>query len=86
MKIYDLPCFDHRKSFNGKATVIEDNGIKKLKSYETIVCKINKNGKLIKLWDGYSATTMRHINSFVKLFDIDGGGKKWWDDLKCINR
>lgn len=37
-KIFDLPCFDRRKSFYGKAQVIEQaNGEKLLRSYETIV-------------------------------------------------
>ena len=86
MKTYELPCLDNAKSFYGKATVIEERGVKKLQSYDTIVCNINKKGEFVKLWDGYSATTMRHINSFNKLFDIAGGGKKWWEDLKCKNK
>lgn len=28
---------------------------------------------------GYSATTMRHINSFLSFYDMNGGGKSWWD-------
>lgn len=84
MKIYDLPVMDGRtKSFYGKAKVIEkDNGEKVLQSYNTEVCKIGSNVEFVRLWSGYSVTTMRHINSFLQLFDIAGGGKAWWDTQK----
>lgn len=81
MKIYDLPVMQGReKSFYGKACIIEkDNGEKVLQSYKTEVCKITSGGLFVRLWDGYSVTTMRHINSFLSFFGIDGGGKSWWD-------
>ena len=82
MKIYDLPVMGHdrAKSFYGKAKVIEkDNGEKVLQSYNTEVCKIGSNGKFVRLWDGYSVTTIRHVNSFLSFFGISGGGKSWWD-------
>lgn len=82
MKIYDLPVmgYDRAKSFYGKAKVIEkDNGEKVLQSYNTEVCKIGSNGKFVRLWGGYSVTTMRHVNSFLSFFGIPGGGKAWWN-------
>lgn len=91
--IVELRPTDGRKSFYGKARVIEENGTKTLYSYETAVCRINADGKFERLWydevedsrgrvrRGYSATTMRHINSFCKTYGINGGGKKWWDNL-----
>lgn len=82
-RIFDLPCMDNRKSFYGKAQIIERNGEKLLKSYETIVCKIDANGCFIRLWNGYSATTMRHVNSFCSFYNVNGGGKKWWDSLEA---
>ena len=84
MKKYYLSTMgnDRAKSFYGKARVIEqDNGEKVLMSYDTKVCKITKSGEVVRLWDGYSATTMRHVNSFLELFDIAGGGKAFWDKL-----
>jgi len=30
----------------------------------------------------YSATTMRHVNSFIYFYGVPGGGKKWWDALE----
>ena len=80
MKIYELQPNNSRKSFYGKARVIEkDNGEKVLMSYDTEVCKITKSGEFVRLWDGYSATTMRHVNSFLDLVGMAGGGKAWWD-------
>lgn len=26
---------------------------------------------------------MRHINAFIDYYGIEGGGKKWWDNLPC---
>lgn len=85
MKTYELSPgkFDRVKSFYGKARIIEkDSGEKFLQSYNTEVCKITPEGKFIRLWDGYSLTTMRHINAFIELYNISGGGKSWWDSLE----
>lgn len=83
MRIYELTPsgYDRAKSFYGKVKVIEKDGETVLQSYDTEVCKITASGKFIRLWGGYSATTMRHINSFIEMFGIEGGGKKWWDAL-----
>ena len=73
---------DACKSFYHKAKVVEtfENEIV-LVSYETPVCKI-ANGQFVRLWPYYSATTMRHVNSFCRQYGIDGGGKAWWNGLK----
>ena len=82
VKEYELPATG-QKSYYNKARVIKDNnGDIFLRSYDTLVCYINKAGEFVRLWDGYSATTMKHINDFLRLFDIPGGGKKWWLSLK----
>jgi hypothetical protein len=71
MKIFDLPCFDTRKSFYGKAKVMEsDNGEKVLISYNTEVAKITESGEVVRLWDGISQTTNRHFNSFLTFYDL----------------
>jgi hypothetical protein len=55
-----------QKSFGGKAIVEEyENGDKVLLSYLTPVLKQTKDGKLIRLWDGYSATTGKHVKVFA---------------------
>lgn len=81
-KIFDLPVCgsDRAKSFYGKAKVIEtENGEKVLQSYNTEVCKISCNGEFVRMREGYSTTTMRHVNSFLSFFGISGGGKAWWE-------
>lgn len=85
MKIYELSPrgYERANSFYGKAKVIEkDNGETVLQSYNTEVCKITSGGEFVRLWSGYSVTTMRHINSFLQLVGIAGGGKAWWDAQK----
>ena len=85
MKTFELKPVDGRKSFYGKAVAIEhDNGDIELRSYNTIVCRI-RNGKFERLWRYYSATTMRHINSFINTYGISGGGKAWWTSLEVVN-
>ena len=81
MKIYELKPTNSQKSFYGKAKVIEKDGETLLQSYDTIVCKIDKSGEFVRMWEGYSATTMRHINTFIEMFGVLGGGKKWWNAL-----
>lgn len=82
MNFYELPCLDRRKSFYGKAHVIEADGQKILRSYETNVCRIDSDGSFHRLWSGYSATTMRHIDSFRKLNGLPMIGKAGWDKLE----
>ena len=84
MKKFELfpQGYERAKSFYGKAQVIENNGVKYLKSYNTIVCKIGRNGKFYRFWDGYSQTTMRHINSFCDLYGVPNGGNNWWMNQK----
>ena len=76
MRIYELTPggYDRAKSFYGKAKVIEKDGETLLQSYDTTVCKIDKSGEFVRMWEGYSATTMRHINAFIEMFGISGGG------------
>lgn len=81
---YKLDCHDSRKSFYGKAIIIEDEeeNVIYLRSYSTIVAVID-NGIFKRTWGGYSDTTMRHVNSFLKEFNLPfPGGKKWWESLK----
>ena len=68
MKIYDLKPTDGRKSFYGKAIVcIEDDGAQTLYSYNTPIIKRMITGEFVRLWDGWSATTGRHIAAFCGL-------------------
>lgn len=62
---YDLVPCDGRKSFYKKAVVrVYDDGTSVLHSYGTDVMSMLPDGTLIRHWDGWSATTGRHIAAF----------------------
>ena len=69
MKIFELvPRYDPRKSFYGKARVIDhENGTIELQSYDTIVSRC-VNGKVEELGK-WSQTTTRHQKEFRKQFE-----------------
>ena len=68
MKHYELIPTDGRKSFYGKAIVIIDAaGTETLYSYNTPIIKRTVSGELVKLWDGWTSTTGRHIKAFCGL-------------------
>ena len=74
---YALIPKDGHKSFYGKAIVREyEDGTKVLRSYSTDVASIDKNGKLHRHWDNWSATTGRHVAAFA------GIGKATWDHME----
>lgn len=69
MRIYELEArFDARKSFYGKAKIIDhENGTVELLSYDTIVSRC-VNGKVEELGK-WSNTTTRHQKEFRKQFE-----------------
>lgn len=69
--------YDNRKSFYGKALVLQcEDGSKLLRSYNTIVAKINVNGKY-ESYGKYSMTTSRHQKEFYKQYArYDGGDEQ----------
>lgn len=85
IRVSELTPIDGHKSFGHRAKVLEDNKSYYLLSYSTIVCEYRKADNIfIRYWDDYSATTMRHINSFLRyvgFYTGAVGGKKWWNAL-----
>lgn len=76
-----------QKSFYGKAVVIDSGNRYLLKSYDTIVASIPKTNKyLIKHWDGYSVTTMKHINDFCRFYGVPTVNKKTWCEMDAERR
>ena len=66
MNVYELKPTTLQKSFYGKAKVIAlDDGTQLLKSYDTIVLKRKASGELVRTWQGWSATTGKHIAAFT---------------------
>lgn len=65
---YELIPNGSQKSFNGKAIVeLMDDGTKTLYSYGLPVVRRLTDGKLVRLYDGYTATTGKHIKVFCGL-------------------
>lgn len=67
IKVYELQPKDSHKSFYKKAFVIYADGVEYLQSYNTIVAVKTDDGTIHRTWDGYSATTQRHIKAFAGL-------------------
>jgi len=82
MKHFELTPCDSHKSFYGKARVIEHNGEATLYSYNTRVCVIELlNRRVVRCWMSYSATTMRHVNSFLQHYGLPKLSKAEWEKL-----
>ena len=79
---YELQPNRMQASFYGKAILTVYNGYRTLRSYDTPVAAINQNGKFIRLWQGYSATTMLHINAFRAQYNLKPIGKAEWERLQ----
>lgn len=71
MRIFELPACNGRKSFYGKAHIIEqDDGTKILQSYNTQVAKLTSSGEVVRLWGGMSNTTATHFKSFCIFYGL----------------
>lgn len=69
MKVFELMAkYDSRKSFYGKAIVIEEDGVLKLYSYNTLV-SICSDG-IVQDLGKFSVTTSRHQKEFRKQFEV----------------
>lgn len=75
-QITELKPVDSRKSFYGKAIIIEEDNNLYCKSYETIVAKFNNNSKELVINGYYSHTTKRHIDSFLSYINAPSFSKK----------
>ena len=79
IRVYLVPA-DGRKSFNGKAVMIQSGGSMYCESYNTPVAAY-VGGVFRRSWGGYSATTMRHVNAFRAACGLPGMSKKEWELL-----
>lgn len=50
-------------------------------SYDTPVLRIDSNNNISRLWDGWSATTQRDINTAVNV----GMNKKMWEAMPVVD-
>lgn len=66
--MYELIPTNGQKSFYGKAVVeTYTDGSAVLFSYNTPIIKRLLRGELVRLWDGWTATTGKHISAFCGL-------------------
>lgn len=72
-----------QKSYYKKAYVLKDGENLYLQSYNTIVCGLVE-GKFVRYWDGYSLTTMNHVNDFRIQHGLNRLCKKDWDKIPVI--
>lgn len=74
-----------QKSYYGKAKInILDNGTKELISYKTKVAIITKGGRFFRLWEGYSLTTMNHINDFRRKYGLEPINASIWKKMEVV--
>ena len=67
MEKYYLMPTNSQKSFYNKAIVTIENGVETLYSYNTPIIKRLENGTLVRLYDGWTVTTGKHIKAFCGL-------------------
>ena len=71
------------EGFGGRAIIKPDNnGNLILQSYYTDVCSYNlKSDKFTKTWNGFSVTTLKHINIFRQFLGLKAISKREWIEL-----
>jgi len=70
MKVFNLV------GTSGKATVVEENGVSRLFSYDTNVATYNHNSNTMTVNGWYSLTTGKHINKFLEFYGFEPCTKK----------
>ncbi len=65
------------KRLGDRCAIIEADGLPTLLSYWTQVCAV-KDGRLIRYWDDWSATTAKHIRLFCREYNLAVPNKKEW--------
>ena len=71
------------KRFYGKARIVHIESktgrvYEILISYNTAVAMIDAAGRFIRLWNGYSSTTAKHIDAFRRRCGLHGVNKANW--------
>ena len=69
------------EGFGGRALIIPTDSGYILKSYYTEVAEI-RDGEFLKLWGGFSVTTLKHINIFRSFANMSTLSKREWIELE----
>lgn len=69
--------------FGGRAIIkLDNNRNPVLQSYYTDVCRFDlKERKFIKTWNGFSVTTLKHVNIFRQFLGLKAISKREWIEL-----
>ena len=68
--------------FGGRALIIPDGNKLILRSYYTDVCEFDlKTEKFTRLWNGFSVTTLKHVNIFRRFLALNTLSKREWIEL-----
>ena len=82
LTVDDLNGGNVQRSFYGKARIATYKNGRTfntyLISYNTAVCMLDSAGRFIRLWNGYSATTAKHIERFMNRYGLHGVNKAEW--------
>ena len=84
MKTTALDTHGIQKSFYGKAKTCKGaHGTFALYSYGTLAAVI-EDGRLYRVWHGWSATTARHVDAFCREHGITAPNKREWHEMPCV--
>lgn len=82
LSVEDLNGGNVQRSFYGKARIANyENGGKLLTfliSYNTAVAMLDSKGRFVRLWNGYSATTAKHLARFMDRYGLPHVYKADW--------
>ena len=72
--------------FGGRAIIkIDHDGSLILQSYYTDVCRYNPKTDIFeKTWNGFSVTTLKHINIFRQFLALNTLSKREWIELEVV--
>ena len=71
--------------FGGRALIIPEGDKLILRSYYTNVCEFDlKTEKFTKTWNGFSVTTLKHINIFRRFLALNTLSKREWIELEVV--
>ncbi len=72
--------------FGGRAIIkIDHDGSLILQSYYTDVCRYNPKTDIFeKTWNGFSVTTLKHINIFRRFLALNKLSKREWIELEVV--
>lgn len=71
------------EGFGGRALIIPDGNKLILRSYYTNVCEFDlKTEKFTKTWNGFSVTTLKHVNIFRRFLALNTLSKREWIELE----